>query len=165
MSIAGRTAAEVVAEFVEFRIGHEVDGAQFVPADITLLTAIVRGASAERPVVDKMIEECLDSNLERPRLELLLQAILAAAAWELARNPDLPAAILVSEYVAVAGAFYGGAEPGLVNGILDRLARRLRPGELGARAESGLAEPAIHPRRLAVGGGHAQVDEAGKGPG
>lgn len=141
MSIAGRTAAEVVAEFVEFRIGHEVDGAQFVPADITLLTAILRGTSAERAAVDKMIEECLDSNLERPRLELLLQAILAAAAWELSRNPDMPAAILVSEYVAVAGAFYGGAEPGLVNGILDRLARRLRPGELGARAEPNLAEP------------------------
>jgi N utilization substance protein B len=29
----------------------------------------------------------------------------------------------------VAHAFFGGKEPGFVNGLLDRLARELRPGE------------------------------------
>ncbi len=35
--------------------------------------------------------------------------------------------MVVAEYVDLAGAFFGGKEPGLVNGVLDRLARALRP--------------------------------------
>ena len=52
----GKSANEAVAEFVEFRIGHEVDGATFVAADITLLTAIVQGADAEQAHIDSLIE-------------------------------------------------------------------------------------------------------------
>src|SRR5262249_22981572 len=73
-----KTAAEALAEFIEFRIGHEVDGETFVAADITLLTAIVRGADAERPEIDKQIEAALRPPLERDRLELLLRMILVA---------------------------------------------------------------------------------------
>jgi N utilization substance protein B len=36
----------------------------------------------------------------------------------------------MSEYIAVADAFFGGKEPGLANGVLNRLARALRGGEL-----------------------------------
>ena len=32
-------------------------------------------------------------------------------------------------------AFYSGDEPGAVNGILDRLARSVRPGELEAESD------------------------------
>jgi N utilization substance protein B len=117
----GKSGADVVSEFVEFRIGHEVDGATFVPADITLLTAIVRGAEAERAALDAHIEAALRPPLERDRLELLLRAILAAGSWELLRHLEMPAAIVISEYVAVAGGFYGGPEPALINGVLDRL--------------------------------------------
>ena len=132
VAIGGRTAAEVVGEFIEFRIGHVVDGATFVPADITLLTAIARGADAEKAEIDQLIDDSITPPLERGRLELLLKSILAAGIWELRRHLDLPALIVISEYVGVASAFYGGAEPGLINGILDRVARRLRPYEFGA---------------------------------
>ncbi len=48
-------------------------------------------------------------------------------ALELSRRPETPVRVVVSEYVDLAGAFFGGKEPGLVNGVLDRLARELRP--------------------------------------
>ncbi len=128
----GKPAAEAVAEFIQYRIGHEVDGETFVPADVTLLTAIVRGSDAERPHLDSLIEAALRPPLERERLELLLRVILVAGAWELLRNHELPSPIILAEYVGIATAFYGGAEPGLMNGVLDRLARTLRPYEFGA---------------------------------
>ena len=53
--------------------------------------------------------------------------MLRAAALELTRRPDAPVRVVISEYVDLAGAFFGGKEPGLVNGVLDRLARALRP--------------------------------------
>jgi N utilization substance protein B len=131
MAQAGKSAAEALAEFIEFRIGHEVDGDTFVAADITLLSAIVRGADAERAHLDTLVEGAIRPPLERERLELLLRVILIAGAWELTRNLETPAPILIAEYVGVATGFYGGPEPGLMNGVLDRLARNARPYEFG----------------------------------
>jgi N utilization substance protein B len=37
--------------------------------------------------------------------------------------------VVIDEYVSVARAFFSGQEPGVVNGILDRLARQQRAGE------------------------------------
>jgi N utilization substance protein B len=135
MEQAGKSAADALAEFIEFRIGHEVDGATFVAADITLLSAIVRGADAERAHIDGLIEAAVRPPLERQRLELLLRVILVAGTWELLRNHEMPSAILLAEYVGIATAFYGGAEPGLMNGVLDRLARTVRPYEFGVIGE------------------------------
>jgi N utilization substance protein B len=83
----GKTAAECLAGFIEYRIGHEVDGATFVPADVTLLSAIVRGADSERAPLDGLIESAIRPPLERERLELLLRVIVVAGAWELRRTP------------------------------------------------------------------------------
>jgi transcription antitermination protein NusB len=58
--------------------------------------------------------------------------ILRAAACELSTHLDIPARVTVSEYVDLADAFFGSKETGLVNGVLDRLARALRPAEMGA---------------------------------
>jgi N utilization substance protein B len=126
-----KSASEALGEFIEFRIGHEIDGEKFVAADVTLLTAIVRGADAERAEIDKQIEAALRPPLERDRLELLLRMILVAGTWEVLRNHEMPSAILLAEYVGIASAFYGGAEPQLMNGVLDRIARTSRPYEFG----------------------------------
>ena len=64
------------------------------------------------------------------RLETLLACILRAGAHELADRPDTPARVVISEYVDLADAFYGDKETGLINGVLDRLGRELRPAEL-----------------------------------
>ena len=64
------------------------------------------------------------------RLETLLRLILEAGAYELAHRPDIPPRVTMSEYVGIAYAFFTGKEPGLANGVLDRLARALRAAEL-----------------------------------
>ena len=38
--------------------------------------------------------------------------------------------MVISEYLDIGHAFYEGKEPGMVNGVLDRLARTLRPHEI-----------------------------------
>lgn len=130
-AVADRPAADIVGEFIQYRIGHEIDGATFVPADVTLLTAIVRGADAEKSNIADLMDQAIKPPLERDRLELLLKSILSAGIWELRRNLDIPAPIIISEYVGVAVAFYGGPEPALINGVLDRVARQVRPHEFG----------------------------------
>jgi N utilization substance protein B len=43
---------------------------------------------------------------------------------------DIHPRIVINEYVDVCHAFFAGREPGMVNAVLDRLARTLRPDDL-----------------------------------
>jgi len=66
------------------------------------------------------------------------RAILVIGAWELTHRPDVPYKVVIDEAVELAKDF--GATDGhrYVNGVLDKLAARLREPEIAARAtESG----------------------------
>ena len=64
------------------------------------------------------------------RIDSILRAILRSAAYELMHRDDIPAKVVISEYIDVAHAFFEGDEPRVVNGVLDNLARHARTGEL-----------------------------------
>ena len=117
----------VLAEFLAHRLDEEVDGVSLAAADRGLLELLVRSVGRERDELDDMLAAVLDEDWPVERLETLLQILLRVGALELSRRPEAPVRVVVSEYVDLAGAFFGGKEPGLVNGVLDRLARALRP--------------------------------------
>jgi N utilization substance protein B len=129
----GQLALSIVEEFMNWRVGHTVDGVRYVSADPTLFTSIVRGTETKREEIDRLAGRAMDSGERFGRLELLLQAILRAGLYELVNHTDLDAPLIIKEYVDVAAGFYGGAEPGLINGVLDRAARVVRE----SRAEAG----------------------------
>ena len=52
-----------------------------------------------------------------------------AGAYELACRADVPARVVMSEYVDVAGAFVDDEETGMVNAVLDQLAHQMRAAE------------------------------------
>jgi N utilization substance protein B len=120
----------VVAEFTRHRLGREIDGECYGEADAALFAEIVRGAAADQQEIDREISAVLIEDWPLPRLEAVLRAILRAGAWELARRPDIPPRVAISEYTGIAHAFFTGKEPGLANGVLDRLGRTLRPAEM-----------------------------------
>ncbi len=127
---AGKGVETVLGEFVKHRLGEDVDGVAFVAAEPQLFSDIVRGASYRREDVDRIVSAALDQRFPLERLEMLLRAILRAGTYELLAHADLHPRILISEYVDVAHAFFAGREPGMVNGVLDHVARVLRPDEL-----------------------------------
>ena len=57
------------------------------------------------------------------------RAILLAGIYELDRRNDVPARVVIAQYVDVAQQFFSGGEPAFVNVTLDRVAHRLRPTE------------------------------------
>lgn len=99
--------------------------------DPLLLAAILRGSLAQAEQLDGIVAQALTGDWSIDRLEQVLRAILRAAAFELTNMPDTPVRVVISEYVDIAGAFYAGPEPGLVNAVLDRIARVVRAAELG----------------------------------
>src|SRR6476661_2293582 len=68
------------------------------------------------------------------RIEAILRAVLRAGAYELGHRSDVPARVVVSEYVDVANAFVDKDETGMVNAVLDQIARQFRAGEFAPLA-------------------------------
>ena len=126
----GLSPDSVIGEFVHHRLGREIDGDLYGKADEALFADIVRGVAAERERLDETLAAALSEEWPLARLDTVLRLLLEAGAYELAHRPDIPPRVSMSEYIAVADAFFGGKEPGLANGVLNRLARALRSGEL-----------------------------------
>lgn len=126
MEITGVSAKEALDEFQSRQ--DEPRGSMAEP-DGDIVALLVHGATAELALLDEMIGQALSRDWTVDRLEAVLRAILRAGAFELKARPQTPARVAISEYVDVAHAFYAGPEPGLVNAVMDRVARVLRPEE------------------------------------
>jgi N utilization substance protein B len=137
LDIAGSMLAEVLAEFESFRLGAELDGDQYREADATYFREIVTGVVRDQRDLDPMVHGALSGGWPLQRIDATLRAILRAGAWELASRTDVPGRVVVSEYVDIARAFFDADIAGMVNAVLDGLARKLRPAEFPA-AVSGL---------------------------
>ena len=108
-------------------------------ADEQFLGDLVRGFATRRQDVDRILGAALSSAWPLARLEAVLRAILRAGAWELMSRPDIDAAVVITEYVRIAEAFFEGGEPKLVNGVLDKLAATLRQPEDTGQPDGGRA--------------------------
>jgi N utilization substance protein B len=121
--MAGGTTAEIEAEF-------ESNGS-LDKADADLFRELLRGVLLNCDEVDALLAPVLD----RPIRELsnVECAVLRIGARELATREDIPYSVTIDEYVELTKLF--GAEQGhkFVNGVLDKLARSLRPAEVAQR--------------------------------
>ncbi len=125
MDVAGKGLVDALAEFEAFWIGREVEGVQFAPAEASFFRDILGGVVREQRPIDRKIDATLAEKWPLKRIEAVLRAILRAGAYELMFRKDVPARVVISEYVEIAHRFYNEDEPGLVNGVLDALARRM----------------------------------------
>jgi N utilization substance protein B len=132
MDIAGDGIEDVVAEFLTHRLADWTEDGQSIDADTDLFATLTRGAGARRDDIDALIVGALAEGWTIERLELLLRAVLRVGTFELMARPETPAKVVIDEYIDVAHAFFGKGPPGFVNGVLDRLAHDLRPGEFDA---------------------------------
>ena len=115
-----------IAEYEAHRLGGEIDGEQYRPADPAWFRAVVSGVVENQRALDPAIRASLTEDWPLSRLDATLRAILRAGAWELTAKKDVPVAVIVNEYVDVARAFFEDDEPKIVNAVLDRLARTYR---------------------------------------
>jgi N utilization substance protein B len=136
MDLAGSDVLVTMAEFENFRLGKEVDGATYGAVDTQFFRDIVGGVVREQRALDPLVDDGLRDDWPLSRIDSTLRQILRAGAFELRHRRDVPAKAAISEYVDVARAFFeDGDEPRIVNAVLDRLARAARPQEFGT-AES-----------------------------
>jgi N utilization substance protein B len=126
MDIAGSGVLEVVAEYEAHRLGQEVDGDTYLKADASWFRSIVAGVVRDQTKIDPLIRGALQDDWSLSRMDSTVRAILRSGTFELIERKDVPIAVIVTEYVEIAQAFFTEDEPKLVNAVLDRIAKQVR---------------------------------------
>ena len=134
MDIAATPLSQILAEFESHRLGREVDGEEYLPAEAAFFRDVVGGVVEDQRRLDPMIDVALEKGWPLKRIETVLRAILRAGAYELDKKRDVPARVVITEYVDVANAFVDRDETGMINAVLDQLARQLRASEFDTAA-------------------------------
>ncbi|MBV9533669.1 MAG: transcription antitermination factor NusB [Bradyrhizobium sp.] len=129
MDIAGAGINDIFAEFESHWLGGEVEGEKYLPAEATFFRDIVAGVVREQTRLDPLIDDALSKSWPLKRIDAILRAVMRAGAYELEHRKDVPAKVAVSEYVDVAHAFVEAEETGMVNAVLDQIARQFRAEE------------------------------------
>ena len=127
------SADRVIDEFVRHRLGAEpgtgFEDGRTPDANVPLFGRIVRTATAQLKALDALLAATLSEDWPIERLDPVLRALLRAGAAELWMSDGPPGRVVINEYLDIAHGFFDGEIPNMANGVLDRLARRLRPGE------------------------------------
>jgi|SRR5690625_2547139 len=122
----------IAVEFLQHRLTEDLDGLTLGEIDQDLFIRILRGAHARRQELDDMLTAVIAEDWKVDRLDTMLRHILRAGTWELGYHLQVPARVVVAEYVALAHDFFAAREAGMANGMLNSLARQLRPEEFSS---------------------------------
>ncbi|MGH8684497.1 MAG: transcription antitermination factor NusB [Nitrosospira sp.] len=122
--VAGGTVEAIEAQL------HETK--EFARTDADYLSVLLRGVLANFPELEKQIQPYLD----RPFKELspVEIAILLMSTHELVSHPEMPYRAVINEAVELAKTYGGTDGHKYVNGVLDKLAAKLRTAEINAKA-------------------------------
>ena len=125
MDVGRPTLEDTLSQFSAHMLGREVEGEQYLPADADFFKQIVTGVIRSQLDIDPTIDKALSNDWPVGRIDATLRAILRAAAFELLRRRDIPAGVVITEYVDIAKAFYEDDAPGMVHAVLDAIARQV----------------------------------------
>lgn len=120
--LAGGEAREIMLQFIDGRDMNGADGDYF--------RQVLAGIGDDLARLDAAIEPLLERSLAM--VDPVERAILRLAAYELFERREVPVRVVINEAVELAQVFGSAEGHRFVNGLVDRLARRVRRHELGA---------------------------------
>ena len=130
MELTGNDAESVAQEFCDHRFA-ELEPDDIGEPDTEFFTDLVRGVPHYQVEIDRAIASGLSERWKLQRIDSILRAILRAGIYELVARKDVPAKVVIDEYLNIAHAFFAGDETAFVNALLDRVARSKRATEFG----------------------------------
>ncbi|MBS4097336.1 MAG: transcription antitermination factor NusB [Sulfuricella sp.] len=103
----------------------------FAQCDDEHFRVLLRGVIAQAHLFDATIQPHLD----RPIAELspVEHAILRLAGYEMQHHPEIPYRVIINEALELAKSYGGTDGHKFVNGVLDKLAAKIRTVEVNAK--------------------------------
>lgn len=136
MDLAATDLTDVITEFAGHRFGEDAEDPTVREADLELFSEIVKGVVSRQRDIDPPLDSQLAAGWRLDRIDAIVRAVLRSATFELLARPSVPARAVINEYVEIAKAFFETDEPRVVNAVLDKIARQMRPGEFTGRSRS-----------------------------
>lgn len=119
----------VVDEMLNHRRHEILDGLCLVQLDQDFFRDLFQGVLSGKIPTSEPVVSVLDQDWALNRLDPLLRLMMRLGAYELQVSTEVPARVVVAEYVDLAGAFLGQRETAMINAVLDKLAHRYRADE------------------------------------
>ena len=126
-SMEATPTAQLIHEFHQHRLGATIEDVEYNEAEVAFFDDLVTGSIAREAELDAAISARLSTGWSLDRLDKPMRALLRVATYELLARGDVPVKTVINEYIDVADAFYDQREKGFVNGLLDTVARQVRP--------------------------------------
>ena len=120
--MAGQSLNEIEAQF---RVDND-----FSDVDAAYFREILHGVPAHKGENDAALVPCLDITIEE--LDPVELSVLRLSTWELIKRVDVPYRVVINEGIELAKVFGSTDGHKFVNGVLDKLAPRLREAEVKA---------------------------------
>ncbi len=130
MDVAQTDIKNVIAEFSLNRLSEDLGEDQLQRPDGVFFQNLLTGVVREQREIDPVINEQLASGWRLSRIDSTLRAILRSAAYELIYREDVPARVVINEYMDIAHAFFEKSETRVVNAVLDHIAKTRRVDEM-----------------------------------
>lgn len=92
----------------------------------TYAESLIQGVQAHVTEIDGLIEPVLE-NFRIQRLAHVDRNVLRLAVYEMLHVPEVPAPVIINEAIEIAKALGAGESGSFVNGILHKIAQKVRP--------------------------------------
>ena len=121
--MAGQPVNEIDAQF---RVDNDMSG-----TDVKLFSELLHGVAGAKSEMDGLYSDFLDRNIDD--LDPIELSVLRIGAFELSRRMEVPYRVAINESVELAKKFGATDSHRYVNGVLDKLAQRVRMAEIRAK--------------------------------
>lgn len=113
---------DVLREFVVYHLdAHK--------ANKEIFSTIIHEVQENQERFETLISQHIDERWSWNRLGLVEQSILLATVAELSSRIDVDAPVILNEFVNISKGFVGEKDSKFINGILNAVARKVRPTE------------------------------------
>lgn len=124
-SLAGQALNELEAQF---RVDNDMRD-----TDVRLFSELLQNVAATKTELDGLFTDFLDRQIEE--LDPVELNVLRIGAYELSKRMEVPYRVAINESVELAKTFGATDSHRYVNGVLDKLAQRVRMAEIRAKRE------------------------------
>lgn len=124
--VSGNEIKDIITQFLQ-----EKNQKSF---EIEYFQDLLKGVATSLDDLDEALKPFIDRDIEQ--VDLVERAILRLATYELSQHPEVPYRVVINEAVELAKVF--GADQGhkYVNGVIDKLAQKIRAVEVKARQKT-----------------------------
>jgi len=119
-TLAGQSLTDLEAQF---RVDNDM-----ADTDIKLFSELLHNIAASKSELDGLYSDFLDRQLEE--LDPVELNVLRIGAYELSKRIEVPYRVAINESVELAKTFGATDSHRYVNGVLDKLAQRVRMAEI-----------------------------------